>query len=122
MGYRSDVAYIIKFKNKEDRDTFVDLMMAKDDPHITEAVKETLHGDEEGTVRFSAESVKWYDGYSDVDSHRQLLDTAVEIEGADYRFVRIGEDYEDIEIRSGGDGDHCLYELLDVARSIDKNW
>lgn len=122
MGYRSDVAYIIKFKNKEDRDAFVDLMMAKDDPHIAEAVKETMHDDEEGTVRFSVESVKWYDSYPDVASHMQLLDIADEIEGADFRFVRIGEESDDVEIRSGGDGDHCLYEQLDVARRIEKNW
>ena len=40
MGYRSNVAYIIKFNDIETRDNFVTLMLAKNDKWITQALDE----------------------------------------------------------------------------------
>lgn len=40
--------------------------------------------------------VKWYDGYEDVDAIMDGLDH-LEEKGYSYHFIRIGEDYDDIE-------------------------
>ena len=40
MGYRSDVAYVIKFDELAQRDAFITLMHAKNDAHINSALEE----------------------------------------------------------------------------------
>ena len=119
MGYRSDVAYVLRFDNKADMDAFTALQLAKQDEHINDALKELRLIQSTSRARilfFYAENVKWYQGYSDVDSHEVLLKQAIEMfDTAGYRFVRIGENYDDVELKDEGDYDH-LWDYIDVYR------
>ena len=40
MGYRSEVAYVIRFESKEVMDTFIGVQLVKKDKHTTDALKE----------------------------------------------------------------------------------
>ncbi len=93
MGYRSDVAYVIKFKSFDDREAFISLMLSKNDPNIYQAVNETKHDyKEEPLITFEVDDVKWYPDFPDVQAHEQLYKQAHELFEADYRFLAIGED------------------------------
>lgn len=118
MGYRSEVAYVIKFKDTEDREAFINLLIVAKDEHTTQALKE-LSKLEDDKLFFHATDVKWYDSYPDVKAHTQIYLQALELfEGAGYRYVRIGEELEDIEIEEDGDYDD-LWDYTSVNRSID---
>lgn len=119
MGYRSEVAYVIKFDDIEQRDAFVTLMLAKNDKHITEALGEVGHANPKDpiiTAYFS--DVKWYDNYSDVQAHHALMDEARNLYEASYRFVRVGEDANDVEISDVDDKSLDLWDYVDPVTSI----
>ena len=123
MGYRSDVAYVIKFKNIEERDAFVTLMQAKNDKHITEALNEVEHDDStDPIITFSCQSVKWYDSYPDVISHHALMEAAVKLYDAGYRFVRVGEDANDVEIDNCDEQGYELWEYVEPVTHIRTNF
>ncbi len=72
---------------------------------------------------FELDDVKWYDNYPDIKSFNEAVETfrdlfcvgnAQMLAGA-YEFMRIGEDYEDIETMRDGDYDY----VLNCLRSID---
>ncbi len=118
MGYRSDVAYVIKFDSIEHRDNFVTLMKMKNEQHITQALDEVKHDyKKDPIITFTADSVKWYDSYPDVDAHHQLMDNAAALFEGEYRFVRVGENHDDVEV-----DEHTtmydLWEYVDPVRSI----
>jgi hypothetical protein len=118
MGYRSDVAYVIKFKDIAQRDAFVGLMMAKNDANITQAIEETEHDDtEDPIITFKVGDVKWYDSYPDVQVHHQMMRDATELYEAEWRFVRIGEEQTDIEVLEEGH-EFALWEYVDPVSSI----
>ena len=121
MGYRSEVAYVLRFKDKEMREAFVSLQRAKADKHINEALDELIEL-EEDKLAYHADSVKWYDSYEEVQAHEKLMGEALELFNEDqdiagYRFIRIGEEYEDVVVEDHGDSDE-LWEYLEVERSI----
>jgi hypothetical protein len=136
MGYRSDVAYTIRFTTDDTRakqSFYTFLAEAKSNaatalcfttPNVPSWVFEV---DEENyQINFYADSVKWYDSFSEVQCHEALINLANEWvndednkSGIAYKFVRIGEDAEDIEQREGGDAD---YDWVQVCRSIDRDW
>ena len=97
MGYRSDVAYTIAFKNKEHRVRFMAVQAL--DPEID--LKEFNLVDDE-TILFYHWQVKWYDEYEMVKAHRRLLEDAKE-QGCAWTFCRVGEEIGDIE-QDGEDG------------------
>ena len=77
--------------------------------------------DEKGSFFFEWQGIKWYDSYEPIQALEDFMSWAQdhhtidgkEIDGEDfYRFVRIGEDYDDIETRGWG------FEIHPV-RSID---
>lgn len=117
MGYRSEVAYVLRFDNKADMDAFTALQLAKQDEHINDALKELQliqSTSLERILYFYAENVKWYGDYPDVASHEKLLRQAIEMfDTAGYRFIRIGENYDDVEIKDEGDYDG-LWDYIDV--------
>lgn len=118
MGYRSDVAYVIKFDSIEKRDNFVTLMKMKNDKHLSEAIEETKHDyKKDPIITFTADSVKWYDSFPDVDAHHQLMDNAAHLFEGEYRFVRVGENYDDVEVDEHATI-HDLWEYVDPVRSI----
>ena len=120
MGYRSDVAYVIKFDDIETRDNFVTLMLAKNDKWITQALDECEYGyKDDPIITFEAEDVKWYDSFEDVQSHRSLMRDAVEIfkhKGGRYRFVSVGEDGAEDFNEDDDEGD--LYDYITTRHEV----
>ena len=66
---------------------------------------------EKGSLFFVWEGIKWYDSYEEIQAIEDFINWAEdkleiagkEIDGDDhFRFVRIGEEYEDIETRGYG--------------------
>jgi hypothetical protein len=121
MGYRSEVAYVIRFKDREMRELFVSLQRAKADKHINEALDELVEV-EDAMLGFHADYVKWYDGYEDVKAHQQLLTDAIEVfnkdeDQAGYRFIRLGEEDDDNTVEEEGASDD-LYEYVGWTKHL----
>ena len=139
MGYRSDVAYTIRFTSGDERAeasfyTFIAEAKAKaaTAPCFSEEQKNWSGGNgfivdaERFRINFACDDVKWYESFPDVQCHEALISLASEWvndednnSGIAYMFVRIGEDNNDIEQREGGDVD---YGWVQVCRSIDRDW
>jgi hypothetical protein len=118
MGYRSDVAYVVRFKNFQDRDAFVSLMLAKNERYMTEAIEECEYRyTTQPLITFVADSVKWYQGYEDVRAHNLILATALDVYNADYRFVEVGED--GLEQINDHDEIGDLYDYISTRHIID---
>ena len=123
MGYRSDVAYVIKFETIAQRDAFITLMLAKNDKELREAIDEVSHDDStDPIITFSCQDVKWYNSYPDVMGHHVLMEEAVSLYGAGYRFVRVGEDANDIEVRDRDDVGYDLWDYVDPVTHIRTNF
>ena len=142
MGYRSDVAYTIRFTKEEDYHLFILEAKSKPEtagcfpPNDGSHFEECTCDDDKMRIDFHATDVKWYDSYPEVQMHEKLIaqaeawcddDTHIAVKGgeleaslAPYRvsfiFVRIGENTDDVEERQGGDYD---WEWLHVSRSIE---
>lgn len=143
MGYRSDVAYTIRFTSEEAYRLFILEAKAKelggcfsnDDSFWDEAECD----DKKWQINFHAQNVKWYPSYPDVQKHEQLLELADDWIDEDshvsikdgtlsaqlrpYRLgyvrVRVGEESNDIEERVRGNGE---YDWLNVSRQIVGDW
>lgn len=123
MGYRSDIAYVIKFKDIETRDAFVTLMHAKNDEHTNTALREVEYKySAQPIITFFAEGHKWYEPYPDVRAHHALMSDAESLYEAEWRFVRVGEEAGDIETQSGVNNDYELWEYVDPVSSIRANF
>jgi hypothetical protein len=121
MGYRSDVAYVIKFNDIETRDNFVTLMLAKNDKWITQALDECEYGyEDDPVITFETDSVKWYDTFDEVKAHRTLMREAVEIYGEEkggrFRFIAVGEDGAEDFDEDDNEGD--LYEYITTSHAV----
>jgi hypothetical protein len=93
MGYRSQVAYVIKFDDKQTRDAYVTLMLAHDNPEVRKAIEECDYDDEhDPVITFKQDDVKWYESYEDVKAHTFVYENARELNMGSYRFVALGED------------------------------
>ena len=136
MGYRSDVAYTIRFvsdhdeKNRQSFYTFLAEAKAR-------AATAACFGDgvrmmdveiDETRLRinFAADDVKWYPSYPDVACHEALIDLADEWANDEsnnseiaYRFVRVGEEVEDVETKTGGS---AAWDWVNVVRAIERDW
>ena len=117
MGYRSDVTMIMYPKRKEDfallklyaDETFPDQFEVHEDNNRIEGFRYLM---------LEFDSVKWYEGYEDVDVYTRAFsewDTMFEDEYEPeqgsifhYEFVRFGEDYEDIVYDRSVDSDMIL--------------
>ena len=133
MGYRSDVAYTIRFTDDHDTNNvqsfYTFLLEAKANPKIQIALAEVEVNEKNQTFTFNAESVKWYDSYPEVASHEALVSLAEDWANQVHEgklnckigamFLRIGEEANDIEERFSGDYDH---EWLSVSRQIITDW
>jgi hypothetical protein len=111
MGYRSEVAYRIVFRNKKVLNEFISLVMLKGGDEVI-ALKECDielpdNGRAECYVNFWASDVKWYESYTDVQAHTWLYTYAIERfpEDCAYQFIRVGEEEGDVENEHGGVGD-----------------
>ena len=120
MGYRSDVGYVIKFKDTKTMKEFVGLH-AINEP-TRDALQECAlsYDGDEPVLSFMATAVKWYESYQDVQAHESLLafiDENEELE-AGYVYVRIGEEVEDVEEKHGGADDLIPWSGVYVERTL----
>ena len=121
MGYRSDVTMIM-YPSADHRDKFAALKL-----YVDETLPDEFEVIGEGDRRYLhcyIDGVKWYDSYEEVDTYSKLFSEWDELfadpddpsakEGlqADtifqYEFMRIGEDYEDVEYHQSYGADHVL--------------
>ena len=123
MGYRSDVAIAIHKDLQGEFLTFLN----------TEKLMADIFGDNsdfdfdkdyqcDGHWLFTANSIKWYatwDEYADIQMFEKFMDAMDENDDHQekYRFLRIGEEIEDIEYR----GDWCEADIY-VKREIQIGW
>lgn len=128
MGYRSDVAYMIKFHKAEDYWGFIAEATADPDTMMCWDKEEWAsfkQNDAELAIQFGADQVKWYPDYPDVMCHDKLWRKASEREDnnegmCDGYFVRIGEELDDIvEYQFGQEPP---YDYIEINRSIQLNW
>lgn len=100
MGYRSDVAYCIRFTTREHRIRFMSAQF------INEWIKpEDFSLVDDKTILFNEGGRKWYDDYEDVKQHTQLLEDA-KAQDCSWEFCRVGEDYGDVVYCNGsGEGE-----------------
>jgi hypothetical protein len=133
MGYYSQVAYKIKFAEK---DRFIGFITeAKLDPRTMLCFDESEADyfkvlEDECEIRFFVNSCKWYEDYDEVKCHEALLEKVKTYnELADernephpcwYSFARVGETTEDIEERYNGDD--VEYDSVNVARYVYVDW
>jgi hypothetical protein len=135
MGYRSDVAYTIRFVHEDDTNNKQSFYTFLAEAKVNAATAACFgdHGwaefetDEANfRINFACEDVKWYESYPDVACHEALINLARDWdEDTDnhsciaYRFVRIGEDADDVEQKEGGDAD---WDWVQVERTIRRDW
>ena len=104
MGYRSEVAYAVKFRDREHRIRFMATQALN--PHLDLTEFRVLNDD---TIIFHAIERKWYDKYDDVKAHNQLLSDAKDQE-CSFEFSRVGEGHNDI-YECGNEGGTSLIEI-----------
>ena len=121
MGYRSDVTMIM-YPSADHRDKFAALKL-----YVDETLPDEFEVIGEGDRRYLhcyIDGVKWYDSYEEVDTYSKLFSEWDEMFAdpddpsakkgwqADtifqYEFLRIGEDYEDVEYHQSYGADHAL--------------
>ena len=122
MGYRSEVVLVV---GKEVMPQFM-VTMAK-----CQEARSMCWGDaervmnytEEGSILFRWDHIKWYDSYEEIRAIEDFMDWCdgeeIEVEGTNhaamdfFRFVRVGEEIEDIEQRGHG------FWNVGIARKIE---
>ena len=138
MGYRSDVAYTIRFTSeynaekmpvdeKPIRDAFFTFIAeAKSKPETAGCFSDKYLSLNEDKLKlnFYCESVKWYDSFEEVQCHEELISLAREWvdTGNPYIgviFSRVGEELEDMQLEFDGNYD---YEWLHIRRSVVPDW
>lgn len=107
MGYRSEVLVLVYPRSGEDsllkydqlktlmNTTFKEVYDYWDDPYFT-------WEDKHRVLKFACEDVKWYESYPEVASFMHFIDMVDQLD-YEFEFVRLGENYEDIETRYSND-------------------
>jgi len=139
MGYRSTVAYTIRFtpmtSNNVDSPTEEELKECKASFYtfLAEAkVKFSGALDDKGmtvdegnmALNFIAYDVKWYETYEDVKVHEELMDLSKAWDEMGDKsvggiFMRIGEEVDDIVQEGWGE---CDWDWLSIDRQIICDW
>ena len=123
MGYRSIVTAVVYGS-----DEALTAYMAKDKlehgddsvfVHFKGQLKRQTIAFAKGTIHallIELNGVKWYDDYSDVKAWHRFMD-ASEAHDLSYEFIRIGEDYDDIQKEEGGDAiDGLIYTTFNIEK------
>ena len=123
MGYYSSVGYVIEFKDKEQKETFINLQKVKDDQVINDALME-LVDDGDKMLGFHADGVKWYDDYSDVKVHHAFMNEAQKLfpDDVNWLFQRMGESDDDCESDTYGDNAWDLSDYVQMVRYVQFNF
>ena len=134
MGYRSDVAYTVRFKSDHDTNNtqsfFTFLAEIKCDPLASSALDEVTVLESRQEINFSCESTKWYDSFEEVKAHERIIEIADEWcndpdnnSGIWYTFARVGEEMEDNDYRqNSGTGVTYDYDAVHISRQIVTDW
>ena len=121
MGYRSNIKVLVyATRNGVDNNiekyeqlktlmntTFKDVYDNWEDPYF-------IWDDEHRVLKFSADDVKWYESYPEIASFMHFIEMIDQLE-YEYEFIRVGENYEDVETRSSGRAEW----YLSVRREIE---
>ena len=123
MGYRSEVAYTVTFRDIPLRNTYVALILAKGDKHLSEALAECYVPKDEPRICFHTDHYKWYSECPEVQAHTTLYKWAhvLYADDCDYRIVRIGEESGDVE-EDSTNGDLDDYEDCYVVSLIETSF
>jgi hypothetical protein len=131
MGYRSNVAYTIRFTDDDDKlneHTFYTFIAeAKANDSCRAALEECEVDEQELRINYHVEDIKWYDSYSHVKNHMKLIELASDTietfedikECLGYVFARIGDNDDDTEWKAKGKYDS---NWLWVKRSLIMDW
>lgn len=121
MGYRSSVAAVF-YVNKEEN--FPVLKLWLDENFPMQDWEDNVRWFRRGMV-IEADYLKWYESYSDVKRYKdaeaafiELCNNELRLENTPtflYEFVRIGEDYDDVDVVREG---ICPEFLLEINRSV----
>ncbi|MCH9839249.1 hypothetical protein K0U83_26545 [bacterium] len=118
MGYRSEVTAVF-YAQGVDEWPLLKLFVAENFPKGWVDILEEVHNRDTSGFVFRVSDYKWYDSYPEVQAFREFeerffaLDKCINGAWA-WEFVRIGEDYSDIENRCSN---HAGYVLSVVRRA-----
>lgn len=118
MGYRSDVAAVLYAADVKD---FAAIKLWLDENFPMEEFAEDIRWFNKG-MAFQVEGVKWYDSMVGVQAFNDATSEFADLfcmgtEGVPigaYEFVRMGEEYEDIEVVRDGEHEY----LIEVDRIL----
>ena len=120
MGYRSDGAIGMSFKDKGSLAAFLSYVRLGDKMPPEELAHYTVTDAGEPGVLLHARflGVKWYESYPDVKCHTNLMSMARD-SGAGTAFVSIGEEHNDITVEiDSAEVDLDLYDFFGVIREL----
>lgn len=122
MGYRSDVAIGMSFKDKGSLAAFLSYVRlgGKMPPEELALYTVTDAGELGVLLHAYFDDVKWYESYPDVKCHTNLMGMARE-SGAGTAFVSIGEDHNDTTVEiDTAEVDLDLYDFFGVSRQLNR--
>jgi len=114
MGYRSDVT-IVMYPKFGHRDKFAALKL-----YVDENLPDQFEVVGEGYDRYlhcHIDGVKWYDSYEEVDAYNKAFSEWEKIFADDaddddplfhYEFIRVGEEYDDVQYECSCGANHAL--------------
>lgn len=137
MGYRSDVKILVALPTAKAREEVMALYAMHPTVQKHEIAKQweayeqtfdNVHDGKSDVARpitaylltYEDEYVKWYEGYEDVEAVNRMLELLKELGDANedftwaYKFIRVGESMDDIEVsREWSDDSDAVGDLLD---------
>ena len=131
MGYRSNVAYTIRFTSDDDRlneQTFYTFIAeAKANDSCRAALEQCEIDEQKLQINFYVEDYKWYDRDPHVQGHEDLIQLANDTletyedtqECIGYVFARLGENDDDNDWRARG---KYSTDWLWIKRQVIKDW
>ena len=109
MGYRSDVSITM---HKKDYRTMVEQAKNLQNEDVFETLQRgTVYENNDEVITIKFEWFKWYEEYEDIQWIMNF------IQNIDCKFIRIGEENDDIEEITYGD-DYALFSYTCVERNI----
>ncbi len=117
MGYYSDVALCLTINGMDQLKTAL-AEAERNNPDNFAAIKMLIGGEPSkidegsGSVAFLWEGEKWYEEFAEMAFVAKLMDC---LPSEDFLFIRLGEDYDDIETRGSYQGNP---QRVRIAREI----
>jgi len=113
MGYRSNIKAVF-YTKKVDEWPMLRLFVDENFPQDLKENLEIIVSTQYSGYVFTAQDWKWYDSFPEVKAFNAFAVRYTDLITEDdappwaYEFMRVGEDYEDIESDRSGDYDHVL--------------